>query len=218
MQNWIISNTKEGVGYIPGQSPYINSNAALNGPKLTTDVNVNAPTAKWANGDFNSAAGMPADKTGAAKVPDGSYGVGMYTPVGGGEVEVEIKNGEAVGAKVGIGAGVGGHINLGTKKVDAGQLVGPVGGGKSDPIVETNPQNPATVRVGPSITVGAGLGTVGAEASLAAGVEVNGTTNQTFKNGSVGNLTVSPVLPKIQGEIKVNVLEISVKAPAEPIK
>ncbi|WP_228768308.1 hemagglutinin repeat-containing protein [Limnohabitans sp. DM1] len=181
LQNWIISNTKQGVGYIPDQSPYINSNAALNGPKLTTDVKVNAPTAKWANGDFNSAAGMPADKTGVAKVPDGSYGVGLYTPVGGGEIEVEVKNNKAVGGKVGIGAGLGGHINLGTKTVGAGQLLGPVGGGKSEPIVETNPQNPATVRVGASITAGAGLGTVGAEASLAAGVEVNGTTNQTFK-------------------------------------
>ncbi len=217
LQNWIITNTKEGVGYIPGQSPYINSNAALNGPVQTT-VNVNAPTAKWANGDFNSAAGMPADKTGAAKVPDGSYGVGLYTPVGGGEIEVEVKNNEAIGGKVGIGAGVGGHLNLGTKKVGAEQLLGPVGGGKSDPILETNPQNPATVRVGTSITAGAGLGTVGAEASLTAGVDGDGKSTQTFTNASVGNLTVSPVLPKIQGEIKINVLEISVKAPQEPAK
>lgn len=107
---------------------------------------------------------------------------------------------------------------MGTKKVNAEQLLGPVGGGKSDPILETNPQNPATVRVGTSITAGAGLGTVGAEASLAAGVDGDGKSTQTFTNASVGNLTVSPVLPKIQGEIKINVLEISVKAPQEPAK
>ncbi|PUE12944.1 hemagglutinin repeat-containing protein [Limnohabitans sp. T6-20] len=58
LQNWIISNTTQGADYIPGQSPYINSNAALNGPKLTTDVKVNAPTAAVANNDVAGKSGV----------------------------------------------------------------------------------------------------------------------------------------------------------------
>jgi hypothetical protein len=156
--------------------------------------------------------------SGTAKVPDGSYGAGFYTPIGGGEVEVEFKNGEPIGAKVGVGVGAGGHANVGTKKIETGQILGPVGGGKSSPLDETNPQKPATIRIGASVTAGAGLGTVGAEASFAAGVDNDGKSTQTFKNTSVGNLTASPVLPKIQAEIKVNIIEISVKAPEEPAK
>jgi len=58
LQNWIINNTKEGAGYIPGQSPYINSNATLNAPKLSTDVKVNAPTAAVANNDVAGKSGV----------------------------------------------------------------------------------------------------------------------------------------------------------------
>jgi hypothetical protein len=83
----------------------------------------------------------PSKPSGTAKVPDGSYGVGLYpgiTP--GGELEVEVQNGSVVGAKVGVGFGVGGHLNLGTQSVGGGLLKGPVSGSKGDAFFESNPQ------------------------------------------------------------------------------
>ena len=58
LQNWIINNTKEGAGYIPGQSPYTASNAALNAPHLTNNVPNLAPTAVCANGDTSCITGI----------------------------------------------------------------------------------------------------------------------------------------------------------------
>jgi len=212
LQSWIIDNTRDEFQYIPGQSPYSPSNAALNGPQLTTDVKVNAPTAKWANGDFNSAAGMPADKTGQAKVPDGSYGAGFYTPIGGGEVEVEFKNGEPVGAKVGVGVGAGGHVNVGTQSVGGGMLKGPVSGAKGETLSESNPQQAGEVRVGASASLNVGAGTVGLETGYAAGASVNKTGMKGYENVTI-TPTIAPVIPKISAEIKVNIIELSVKRP-----
>jgi filamentous hemagglutinin len=58
LQNWIISNTTQGSGYIPGQSPYINSNAALNGPKLSNTPNTSPMTAACGNNDLACKSGV----------------------------------------------------------------------------------------------------------------------------------------------------------------
>lgn len=61
----------------------------------------------------------------------------------------------------------------------------------------------------------AGVGTVGIEASGAVGVEGDGDTAKRFVSGASGNLTVSPVLPRVQAEFIVNLIEVSVKPPEE---
>jgi len=168
----------------------------------------------WSYMGKNSA-GLPEGKT---EIPDGSYGVGLYTPVGGGEIEVEIKNGEAVGGKLGIGAGAGGHFNVGTKSVGTAQIQGPVGGYKSEPIKESDPSASSTIRIGSSISASVGVGTVGVEVGGSVGMEGDSASKNIYSSGVAGNITVSPVLPKIQGEIKVNIIEISVTSPEGPEK
>ncbi|PZO13553.1 MAG: hypothetical protein DCF26_16715 [Burkholderiales bacterium] len=59
IQQFIIGNSKEGANYIPGQSPYIASNPALNQPKVTSDITATAiPTARCANGDLACLSGV----------------------------------------------------------------------------------------------------------------------------------------------------------------
>lgn len=58
LQGWIINNTTQGAGYIPGQSPYSASNAALNGPTLRTDIKTDAPTAAVGNNDVAGKSGV----------------------------------------------------------------------------------------------------------------------------------------------------------------
>ena len=79
-------------------------------------------------------------------------------------------------------------------------------------------QYPPHRRVGASITGGVGLGTVGVEISGGAGVEGDRTSSNAFSTRAVGNVTVSPVLPKVQAEIKINLIEFSVKPPVEQAK
>jgi hypothetical protein len=63
LQSWIINNTTQGAAYIPGQSPYTASNAALNAPKLTsTPINVPV-TAACANNDLACRSGVGAQQT-----------------------------------------------------------------------------------------------------------------------------------------------------------
>jgi hypothetical protein len=151
-------------------------------------------------------------------VPDGSYGVGLYpgiTP--GGELEVEVQNGSVVGAKVGVGFGVGGHLNLGTQSVGGGLLKGPVSGSKGDAFFESNPQQSGEARVGASASVNVGAGTVGLELGASAGKSVNDAGVGNYKNLNV-TPTIAPVIPKISAEIKVNVIEFSVKSPAPSLE
>jgi hypothetical protein len=63
LQNWIISNTKEGADYIPGQSPYSSSNAGLNAPRVTNTPNTAPVTAACANNDVACKSGVGAQQT-----------------------------------------------------------------------------------------------------------------------------------------------------------
>jgi hypothetical protein len=63
LQAWIMSNTKEGAGFIPGASPYSASNAALNRPVLTNTPNNTAVTAACANMDLACRSGVGAQLT-----------------------------------------------------------------------------------------------------------------------------------------------------------
>ncbi|MDZ4282052.1 MAG: hypothetical protein U1C04_14945 [Hydrogenophaga sp.] len=59
IQQFIIGNSTSGANYIPGQSPYIASNPALNQPKVTSDITPTAiPTAHCANGDLACLSGV----------------------------------------------------------------------------------------------------------------------------------------------------------------
>jgi filamentous hemagglutinin len=145
---------------------------------------------------------------------DGNYGVGFYPGlVPGGELEIELQNGTLVGGKVGAGFGVGGHLNLGTKSIGGGLLQGPVAGGKAPALVETNPQQPGEVRVGPAGSMNLGVGTVGMEFGYSRGASVTDNGVGNYSNFTV-NPTISPVLPKLGAEVKVNLIEFTVKPPA----
>ena len=217
IQQYIISNTTQGTGYIPGQSPYVASNplAGASGsyPSGQGTAPRNLPTVRCGNNDLDCKAGV---NTQRQPLPDGTYGAGMYTPVIGGELEVELKDGKVVGGKGGIGVGAGGHMNLGTRNVSGGILQGPVGGYKSPSLIdEPDEQGPGTVRVGPSLTIGAGIGAVGVEGSISRGFENNGVQNRVYNNRSV-NATISPAVPvKIGAEIKLNIIEFQVKPPVQ---
>ncbi len=63
LQAWIMSNTKEGAGFIPGASPYSASNAALNRPVLSNTPNNTAVTAACANMDLACKSGVGAQLT-----------------------------------------------------------------------------------------------------------------------------------------------------------
>lgn len=63
LQDWIISNTTQGAGYIPGQSPYTSSNAGLNAPRVTNTPNTAPVTAACANNDLACKSGVGAQQT-----------------------------------------------------------------------------------------------------------------------------------------------------------
>jgi hypothetical protein len=184
--------------WVTPQAEVVDPNASI---KMKVDPN-------WNYMGSNSAS-IP---SGTAKVPDGSYGAGFYTPIGGGEVEVEFKNGEPVGAKLGLGVGAGGHVNVGTQSVGGGMLKGPVSGAKGETLSESNPQQAGEVRVGASASLNVGAGTVGLETGYAAGASVNKTGMKGYENVTI-TPTIAPVIPKISAEIKVNIIELSVKRP-----
>jgi filamentous hemagglutinin len=63
IQQYIIANSKEGAGYIPGATPYVMSNPALNKPVLTYEVPTGMPTAKCGNMDADCKAGVGGQQT-----------------------------------------------------------------------------------------------------------------------------------------------------------
>ncbi|WP_192871717.1 hypothetical protein [Variovorax sp. JS1663] len=141
---------------------------------------------------------------------NGTFGLGYYNGVGG-ELEVELANGEPVGGKAGIGGGYGVHF---TRQSASGALMqGGFGGYKSPAIWEYNPQQPGEIRIGPSFTLGVGAGTVGAEFSAGGGMTVtNKEAGGYFQAGT--SITISPVIPRIGTEVKFNIIDFSVKAPS----
>ena len=58
IQQYIIANTKDGAGYIPGGSPYSMSNMALNSPTVTNGSPVAMPTAACGNLDLACKSGV----------------------------------------------------------------------------------------------------------------------------------------------------------------
>jgi hypothetical protein len=144
-----------------------------------------------------------------ATLPDGSYGVGYYQGLGG-EVEVEVQNGSVVAGKVGLGVGAGGHINLGTQAVSGAIMQGAVLGGKGEALVETNPIKSGEARVGASVGGVLGVGVVGLEGTLGGGASGSGNGLSGYTNATI-TPSVSPVMPKIGAELKVNVIEFTVK-------
>lgn len=64
IQQFIITNSLDGANYIPGQSPYVASNPALNKPVVTTGATSNnLPTARCANGDLACLSGVGAQQS-----------------------------------------------------------------------------------------------------------------------------------------------------------
>jgi hypothetical protein len=63
LQAWIISNTTQGVGYIPGASPYSASNAGLNRPTTTNTPSTAPVTAACANNDLACRSGVGAQQS-----------------------------------------------------------------------------------------------------------------------------------------------------------
>lgn len=57
IQQYIVANTKEGSGYIPGVSQYVMSNISLNGPTIT-NTPPTMPTANCANNDLACKSGV----------------------------------------------------------------------------------------------------------------------------------------------------------------
>jgi len=63
LQQFIIGNSLEGANHIPGQSPYVASNPALNKPVITTGPSQNnLPTARCADGDVVCLSGVGAQQ------------------------------------------------------------------------------------------------------------------------------------------------------------
>jgi hypothetical protein len=63
LQAWIINNTKEGAGFIPGSSPYSASNAGLNRPTTTNTPTGRSVTAACANNDLACKSGVGAQQS-----------------------------------------------------------------------------------------------------------------------------------------------------------
>ena len=63
LQRWIIGNTQEAAGYIPGVSPYVESNALLNRSNPTYKPESVVPTARCANGDLACISGVGAQQS-----------------------------------------------------------------------------------------------------------------------------------------------------------
>lgn len=86
LQTWIVKNTPEGGGYIPGQSPYVPSNPALAPPVLTTRA-IDAPTASVSNNDLAGKSGVgvqqnpPLDEQAREAIAAGASGVSRVAGV-----------------------------------------------------------------------------------------------------------------------------------------
>jgi filamentous hemagglutinin len=63
LQAWIINNTKEGAGFIPGASPYSASNAGLIRPTTTNTPSTAPVTAACANNDLACRSGVGAQQS-----------------------------------------------------------------------------------------------------------------------------------------------------------
>lgn len=63
IQQYIIANSTQDSGYIPGVSPYVMSNPTLNKPVTTTGPVVGTATARCANGDLSCISGVGAQQT-----------------------------------------------------------------------------------------------------------------------------------------------------------
>jgi len=137
----------------------------------------------------------------------GTLGGGFCAGVGG-EVEIEFASGQIVGGKAGMGIGYGFHLSR--SAVSGALMQGPVYGYKSTPIAEFNPQQAGSIRVGPSVAAGGGIGIAGIEQSFGMGIDASSAGNRFYVQGST-NWTSAPVIPKLGFEIKANVIEFSVK-------
>lgn len=137
----------------------------------------------------------------------GTLGGGIYAGVGG-EVEIEFASGQIVGGKAGMGIGYGFHLSR--SAVSGALMQGPVYGYKSTPIAEFNPQQEGSIRFGPSVAAGGGIGIVGIEQSFGMGIDASSAGNRFYVQGST-NWTTAPVIPKLGFEVKANMIEFSVK-------
>jgi hypothetical protein len=63
LQAWIINNTKEGAGFIPGASPYSASNSGLNRPTTTNTPSTASVTSACANNDLACRSGVGAQQS-----------------------------------------------------------------------------------------------------------------------------------------------------------
>jgi hypothetical protein len=64
LQSWIIGNTRDSARYIPGVSPYVASNLALNKPMTSSGPSQNTlPTARCANADLACLSGVGAQQS-----------------------------------------------------------------------------------------------------------------------------------------------------------
>jgi filamentous hemagglutinin len=87
IQQFIMANTKEGADYIPGQSPYSASNAALNQPTITNTPGDTMATAACANGDLACKSGVgvqqnaPLTQQTREAIADGAAGVSRQAGV-----------------------------------------------------------------------------------------------------------------------------------------
>lgn len=158
----------------------------------------------WNTGDH--AAGL---SQGTARSQlNGTLGIGFYAGFGG-ELEAEFVNGDIVGGKAGAGVGYGVHLTRGS--VTGALMQGPISGLKSPSIAELpDVQQPGEVRVGTSLSVGAGIGLVGVDGSIGTGASLTDIGRRGYVQGAI-NATSSPVLPKVGAEVKLNVLEFIVK-------
>lgn len=89
-------------------------------------------------------------------------------------------------------------------------MQGAVLGGKGEALMETNPTQSGEARVGASVGGVLGVGVVGLEGTLGGGASGSGNGLSGYTNATI-TPSVSPVMPKIGAELKVNVIEFTVK-------
>lgn len=161
----------------------------------------------WGTGEAQ--AGIP---SGTSRLPDGSYGAGLYAGLGG-EFELGLENNRVTDVKMGLGVGLGGHAHLGSKKINADILRGPGGSWKNDLdfLNYGQKQLPGDFRVGPSLTLGFGLGPVGVEGAISGGVYSNDDGNKGSFFEVKPSATLSPAALKAQAEAKLNIMEFAYK-------
>ena len=161
------------------------------------------------NLDADCKAGIPSGTAGL----NGALGIGYYRGFGG-ELELEFENNSLIGGKVGFGVGYGVHIS--GKTISGGLVQGVASGYKAPALGETNPQQAGEIRVGGSISVGAGVGVVGLEGSASRGASRTTDGITPFVNLAI-TPTAAPVIPKVGIEFKVNLIEFNVKPPVKNI-